>query len=98
MTFDKTPGVDTAVLEAVAAEDAKYFANHPTATVRVRDFVPGEGPAMYVPPNHRAVVHVTQVVPGFRLRAILIEGPRGRPFSRARGRGNWAKNKRPGGI
>jgi hypothetical protein len=89
---DKPPaGIDTAVLEAVTAEDAKYFADHPTATLRVRDFVPGEGPAIYVPPNHRAVVHVTQVVPGFRLRAILIEGPKRRPFDRARRARNWGQ-------
>jgi hypothetical protein len=91
------PGIDTAVLEAVTASDAQFFIDHPGVTFRVRDFVPGEGPPMDVPTNHRAVVHVTQVEPGFRLRAILIEGPResmGTPPRRKFGTGQRFESRR----
>jgi hypothetical protein len=61
--FDKPPEeVDIAVVEVVLASDAQFFIDHPNATGRTRDFVSGECP-LHVPPGHRAIVRVYQVVP-----------------------------------
>jgi hypothetical protein len=71
-SFDKPPEeVDSAVAAAVLASDAQFFIDHPNATGRTRNFVPGECP-LHVPPGHRVVVRVYHVVPG-------LPPPRARP-------------------
>jgi hypothetical protein len=54
-------------LERALASDREFFDNNPQAISRVRDFVFGEG-TLCIPPGHRAMVSVTQLAPGMRIR------------------------------
>jgi hypothetical protein len=69
---DKMYGVNVEAIEAVTASDRQFFIDHPAATHRDRPFVPGEGPLPPIPPNHRVVIRVHQIAPGFRIREPLL--------------------------
>ena len=59
---------DQAVIEAVSSVDKKYFDDHPEASERERDFVPGEGPFPHAPEGYVARVLVTKLAPSMRTR------------------------------
>jgi len=66
-------GLDWSALEAATAADRQFFEANPHVTSRVRALVPGETFFEPVPPGYVARVLVTQVLPGFRTRAIFFE-------------------------
>ena len=58
------------LIERVRDRDRAYFEKHPGATEYLRPYVPGEfWPVAYPDATH---VLVTQIVPGFRTKTILI--------------------------
>jgi len=65
-------GINRHALEAATAADRQFFEANPQATERERALVPGETPFEPVPPGYVVRVLVTQIAPGFRLRAIFF--------------------------
>jgi hypothetical protein len=68
-------GIVIADVEAATGSDRQFFIDNPTAAHRYRAYVPGEGPLPPVPPGHRVLIRVRQLVPGFRLREVLFLPP-----------------------
>ncbi len=68
------PEPSGAIVEAVTAQDRRYFEQHPGALSYVRPYVPGELPGT-CPPG--TLVRVIQIMPGVRVRQV--REPRWRP-------------------
>jgi hypothetical protein len=65
----KPPAPIAKVIDAVMADDRRWFQDHPAEEVRIRSAVPGE----FWPMDQSSVIYVIvgQVTPGFRLRAAV---------------------------
>lgn len=63
----KPPAPIAKVIDAVMADDRRWFQDHPAEEVRIRSAVPGE----FWPMDQSSLIYVIvcQVRPGFRLRA-----------------------------
>jgi hypothetical protein len=58
------------IIDAVQARDRAYFEQHPFESSYLRPHIPGESwPVLDHPGTH---VLVTQIVPGFRTKALLL--------------------------
>lgn len=70
-TQGRTTGVSVA-----SSMDAKWFAEHPRRSHRLRETVPGEFPSQNMPAGFRMVTAVRQLMPGYRMRVGfgLVEG------------------------
>jgi hypothetical protein len=65
-------GLDWSAVEAASAADRQFFEANPNVTSRVRTLVPGETFFEPVAPGYVFRVLVTQLTPGFRIRAIFF--------------------------